>query len=113
MSNAVQLSDATFDQVVLTSVNAFMVDLWAEWCGPCKMIAPMVDELAGEFTGQLKVGKLNVDDNPQTAVKYGVRSIPTLLFFRNGKNPEQDGPRFFQSPFPTIPEFSCPWKKKI
>jgi len=85
----VQLTDANFEQEVLKSGAAYLVDFWAEWCGPCKMIAPMVDELATEFQGQLKVGKLNVDHNPQTAVKYGIRSIPTLLFFKNGQLKDQ------------------------
>lgn len=89
MSNAVQLTDTIFEQEVLKSGSAYMVDLWAEWCGPCKMIAPMVEELAEEFTGRLKVGKLNVDDSPQTAVKYNVRSIPTLLFFKDGQLKDQ------------------------
>ncbi len=89
MSEALQLTDATFDQEVLKSSTAVMVDLWAEWCGPCKMIAPMIEEIAGEFKGKLKVGKLDVDNNPQTAIKYGVRSIPTLLFFKDGQLKDQ------------------------
>jgi len=78
-------TDENFEQEVLQSPIPALVDFWAVWCGPCKMIAPIVDELAGEFEGKVKIGKLDVDANQQTAIKYGVRSIPTILIFKEGK----------------------------
>ena len=83
--NTFEISDDTFEGMVLTSETPVVVDFWAEWCGPCKMIAPILDELAGENAETFKVGKLDVDANRQTAMQYGVRSIPTLLVFKDGK----------------------------
>ena len=80
-----QLSDATFDETVAGSDTPVLVDFWAEWCGPCKMIAPTLAEIATEQRGKLTIGKLNVDDNPDTARRFDVMSIPTLLVFKDGK----------------------------
>jgi thioredoxin 1 len=80
----IQLSDATFEQEVLKSTVPVLVDYWAEWCGPCKMIAPLLDEIATEFAGKVKVAKLNIDHNPGTPPRYGIRGIPTLMLFKNG-----------------------------
>ena len=79
------VSDANFDQEVLKSSEPVVVDFWAEWCGPCKRIAPTVDALAGDFDGRAVIGKLNVDDNPRTPAQYSVRGIPTLLVFKGGQ----------------------------
>jgi thioredoxin 1 len=84
MGKAITLSDATFDQII-NDDKPVLVDFWAEWCGPCKMIGPVVEELAAEYEGKAVVAKLNVDENPNTTVKFGVRSIPTLLVFKGGK----------------------------
>jgi thioredoxin 1 len=81
----IQLSDATFDEAVSGSDTPVLVDFWAEWCGPCKMIAPTLAEIATEQSGKLTIGKLNVDDNPDTARRFDVMSIPTLLVFKDGK----------------------------
>src|SRR5690606_16156782 len=78
------LSDDAFEQEVLQSPLPVLVDYWAEWCGPCKMIAPILDEISKEYQGRLKVAKLNIDDNQQTPPKYGIRGIPTLMLFKNG-----------------------------
>jgi thioredoxin 1 len=82
--NITKLSDATFEQEVLKSTVPVLVDYWAEWCGPCKMIAPLLEEIAGEFAGRLIVAKLNIDDNKEVPPRYGVRGIPTLMLFKNG-----------------------------
>ena len=83
--NIVHISDESFDEEVLQSEKPVLIDYWAEWCGPCKMIAPALDEIAGEYSDRLKVVKLNIDDNPQTPPKYGIRGIPTLMVFKNGR----------------------------
>ncbi len=85
-SNAVKIvTDANFEQEVLKSSTPTLIDFWAVWCGPCRALAPVIDELAGENRGKINVFKLNVDENPETAAKYGIRGIPTLLFFKNGQ----------------------------
>lgn len=81
----VTLTDKNFSDEVLKAKLPVLVDFWAPWCGPCKMVSPIVEELAKEYDGKLKVGKLNVDDNQETSGKYGIMSIPTLAFFKNGK----------------------------
>lgn len=81
----VQLSDDTFEQEVLKSSTPVLVDFWASWCAPCKAISPVVDTLADDYNGKVKVAKLNVDENPATPGQYGVRGIPTLILFKNGK----------------------------
>ncbi|AFI92419.1 thioredoxin TrxA [Pectobacterium parmentieri] len=81
----IHLTDDSFGTKVLQADGATLVDFWAEWCGPCKMIAPILDEIAEEFEGKLTVTKLNIDENPATAPKYGIRGIPTLLLFKNGE----------------------------
>ena len=83
--NIIQLSDATFEQEVLKSTTPVLVDYWAEWCGPSKMIAPLLDEIATEFAGKLVVAKLNIDNNTATPPRYGIRGIPTLMLFKNGE----------------------------
>ena len=80
-----KVSDTNFDAEVLKSKEPVVVDFWAEWCGPCKMIAPALEEIAGSLNGKVKIVKLNVDENPATAQKYGIMSIPTLLLFKNGE----------------------------
>ncbi|PIQ95776.1 MAG: thioredoxin [Nitrospinae bacterium CG11_big_fil_rev_8_21_14_0_20_56_8] len=88
-NKVVNFSDAEFEQSVLQASKPVMVDFWAEWCQPCKMLAPTIDELAGEYEDRVLMGKLNVDDNPSTATQYGIRGIPTLLFFKDGKVVQQ------------------------
>ena len=83
------VTDAEFDSTVLKSDKPVVLDFWAEWCQPCKMLAPTIEEIAGEYEDTIKIGKLNVDDNPSTATKYGIRGIPTLLFFKGGKVVQQ------------------------
>ena len=82
---ALEITDANFDELVIKSDKPVLVDLWAEWCGPCRMVGPIVEELAKEYDGKAVIGKMNVDFNPNISVKYGVRNIPTLLFFKNGQ----------------------------
>ena len=88
-ANMVTLTDGNFSQEVLKSATPVVVDFWAEWCGPCKMIAPVLDELAGEYDGKVKIGKVNIDEHQQLAINYGINSIPTLLFFKNGEVADQ------------------------
>jgi thioredoxin 1 len=78
------VTDDTFEAEVINSSNPVLVDYWAEWCGPCKMIAPLLEEIAGEYTGKVTIAKLNIDENPQTPPKYGIRGIPTLMLFKDG-----------------------------
>ena len=87
MSNplVIHTSDATFEHDVLKSAEPVLVDFWAEWCGPCKMIAPILDEIAGDYTGKVTIAKINVDENPKTPMRFAVRGIPTLILFKNGK----------------------------
>lgn len=82
---ALELTDSNFEELALKSDKPVMVDFWAEWCGPCRMVGPVVEELAKEYDGKALVGKVNVDNNPQVAMKYGIRSIPTILFLKNGE----------------------------
>jgi len=80
----VHVTDTSFDEEVLKSNAAVLVDYWADWCGPCKMIAPILEEIAQEYEGKIKVTKLNIDENPETPPKYGIRGIPTLMLFKDG-----------------------------
>jgi thioredoxin 1 len=89
MGNYIEVTDATFEEEVLKSKLPVLVDFWAVWCAPCRMIAPMVEELATEKEGSLKVAKMDVDNNPDTAMKFGIRSIPTLLIFKDGQIVDQ------------------------
>jgi len=84
MSKPVEVNDSNFDQMVLQSKTPVLVDFWAAWCGPCRMVAPLVEELAGEYESKVTMVKLNVDENPQIASQYGIMSIPTLLIFKDG-----------------------------
>jgi thioredoxin 1 len=85
MSVAAQVTDSSFKQEVLDSEVPVLVDFWAPWCGPCRMVAPVVDEIAQQYDGQIKVVKLNTDENPNIASQYGIRSIPTLMIFKGGQ----------------------------
>ena len=89
MGNYVDVTDSNFEQEVLKSEVPVVVDFWAEWCAPCRVIAPLIDELAQQYGDKIKVVKMDVDQNPQSSMNYGIRSIPTLLFFKNGQPVDQ------------------------
>jgi thioredoxin 1 len=88
-ANIVILTDANFEEEVLKSAQPVLVDFWAEWCGPCKMLGPIVNELASEYDGRVKVGKVNIDEHQRVPSDYGIRAIPTLLLFKNGEVADQ------------------------
>ncbi|HKI90466.1 MAG TPA: thioredoxin [Draconibacterium sp.] len=82
---AIEITDANFEELVVNSDKPVMIDFWAVWCGPCRMIAPIVEEMSGEYEGKAIIGKVDVDSNPNVAMKYGIRNIPTVLFVKNGE----------------------------
>ncbi len=84
-ANLLELTDSNFDAEALQADKPVLVDFWAPWCAPCRMVAPVIEDLAGSYSGRLKVGKLNTDDNPNVASRYGIMSIPTILLFKNGE----------------------------
>ena len=88
---AEQVTDATFESVVLKSDLPVLLDFWAPWCGPCRAVGPIIDELSTEYAGKVRIVKMNVDENPATPTKFGIRAIPTLVLFKNGETIEQDG----------------------
>lgn len=85
MGNILEVSDESFESEIINSDTPSMVDFWAEWCGPCKRVGPVVEELAGEYEGKIKIAKMDVDSNRQTPAKFGIRNIPTLILFKNGE----------------------------
>ena len=85
MANAIEINEDNFEEVVLNSDKPVLVDFWAAWCGPCRMVGPVVEEIAGEYEGQAVVGKVDVDANPNISIQYGIRSIPALLYFKGGE----------------------------
>lgn len=89
MGHAAEFTDAAFENDVLQSSEPVLVDFWAPWCGPCRQIAPLIDELAVQYSGKVKIGKVNVDENPETATKYDIMNIPTLLLFKDGQVAER------------------------
>jgi thioredoxin 1 len=85
MSDLLHVTDSTFDEEIINSDTPAMVDFWAEWCGPCKMVAPVLEELAKDYAGKVKIAKMNVDENRQTPARFGIRNIPTLILFKGGE----------------------------